>query len=300
MQEKKIRVLILGYGEMGHAMEFLLAPRQPLRIWQRHPPAGDALVNLEAAVPESDVILFCLPAAAHAEVAPRIAPQLRDGTLCLTIAKGLDERGRLPATVLAEAVGAARVVVLYGPMISEEIRAAKPAFAECGTTLPTTYERIAALYRGTALRLEYSPDIAGLSWSAILKNIYAMAFGMADELNLGDNTRGFLAVTALHELSAIVQHLGGASATPYRLAGLGDLITTATSAGSHHHELGRLIVRDQRAAIKGEGVHSLAMLERFRPLDSSDFPLLRLIAACVREPNKSRTQVTDFIRHKAI
>jgi glycerol-3-phosphate dehydrogenase (NAD(P)+) len=297
-QEKKFRVLILGHGEMGQAMEFLLAAHQPLRIWQRHPPAGEVPVNLKAVVPESNVILFCLPATAHAAVAAQIAPLLRGATLCLTIAKGLDERGRLPATVLVEAVGAARVAVLYGPMISEEIRAGKPAFAECGTAEPAAYEEIAALYRGTALRLEPARDITGLSWSAILKNVYAMAFGMADELNLGDNTRGFLAVTALHELSAIVQHLGGASATPYRLAGLGDLITTATSAGSHHHELGRLIVRNQRAALKGEGVHTLAMIEQFRPLDSSGFPLLRLIATCAREPGNASQAMHDFIRNR--
>ena len=298
MQEKKFRVLILGHGEMGQAMEFLLAPHHALRIWQRHPPAGEAPVNLETVVPESDIILFCLPATAHAAVAAQIAPTLRGATLCLTIAKGLDERGRLPAAVLTETVGATRVVVLYGPMISEEIRAGKPAFAECGTPEPAAYERIAALYSGTTLHLEPSSDIRGLSWSAILKNVYAMAFGMADELNLGDNTRGFLAVTALHELSAIVQHLGGAPSTPYRLAGLGDLITTATSAGSHHHELGRLIVRDQRAALKGEGVHTLAMIEQFRPLDSSGFPLLRLIATCVREPGNASQAMHDFIRNR--
>ncbi len=297
MQEKKFRVLILGHGEMGQAMKFLLAPHHALCIWQRHPPAGQVAKSLEALVPESDVILFCLPATAHAAVAVQIAPPLRGDTLCLTIAKGLDERCRLPAAVLAEAVGAARVAVLYGPMISEEVRAGKPAFAECGTAEPAAYERIASLYRGTALRLEPSPDIAGLSWSAILKNVYAMAFGMADELNLGDNTRGFLAITALHELSAIVQQLGGASATPYRLAGLGDLITTATSAGSHHHELGRLIVRNQRAALQGEGVHTLAMLEQFRPVDSAGFPLLRLIAACVREPGDAPQAMRDFINN---
>src|SRR4030065_352257 len=178
MQDKKFRVLILGHGEMGQAIEFLLAPQQGLRIWQRRPPAGVAPVNLEAVVPESDVILFCLPATAHAAVAAQIAPPLRGDTLCLTIAKGLDERGRLPSAVLTEAVGSARVAVLYGPMISEEIRAGKPAFAECGTADPAAYERIAALYRDTALCLEPSRDITGLSLSAILKHVYATACGM--------------------------------------------------------------------------------------------------------------------------
>ena len=63
----------------------------------------------------------------------------------------------------------------------------------------------------------------------ILKNVYAMVFGMADELELGDNVRGFLATATLQELDRIVLHQGGLPGTPYHLAGLGDLITTATS-----------------------------------------------------------------------
>jgi len=297
-QEKKFRILILGHGEMGRAMERLLG-RHTLQIWQRRPPHGSTPVNLEQAAADSDFILFCLPATAHAEIAARVAPPLRGDTLCLTIAKGLDEQGRLPVTMLAEAVGAAHVAVLYGPMISEEIRAGKPAFAECGTAEPAAYERVAALYRGTALRLEPSRDITGLSWSAILKNVYAMAFGMADELQLGDNTRGFLAVTALHELSAIVQHLGGETTTPYRLAGLGDLITTATSVGSHHHELGRLIVRGARDQLGGEGVHTLAVLRRAGRFTTTRFPMLHLIDSCLQEPGKTRAQFMAFLQQRA-
>jgi glycerol-3-phosphate dehydrogenase (NAD(P)+) len=300
MQEKKFRVLILGHGEMGKAMEFLLAPHHSLRIWQRRTPAGEVPVDLATVVPDSDVILFCLPATALAAISALIAPQLRGTTLCLTIAKGLDESGRLPSTVLAEAVGTARVAVLYGPMISEEIRAGKPAFAECGTPEPSAYDRIATLYRGTALHIRHSGDIIGLSWSAILKNVYAMAFGMADELKLGDNARGFLAVTALHELSAIVQHLGGERATPYRLAGLGDLITTATSAGSRHHELGKLIARGVRDQLSGEGIHTLAVLRGAGRFSATSFPMFHLIDTCLREPSKTQARFMDFLHHNAV
>jgi glycerol-3-phosphate dehydrogenase (NAD(P)+) len=299
MQEKKFRVLILGHGEMGKAMEFLLAPNHFLRIWQRRTPAGETPVDLASVVPESDVILFCLPATALAAVSALVSPQLRGATHCLTISKGLDESGRLPATVLEEAVGAARVAVLYGPMISEEIRAGKLAFAECGTPQPSAYDRIATLFRGTALHIRHSGDINGLSWSAILKNVYAMAFGMADELNLGDNVRGFLAVTALHELSAIVHHLGGERATPYRLAGLGDLITTATSAGSRHHELGQLIARGVRDQLRGEGIHTLAVLRGADRFSSTSFPLFHLIDTSLREPSKTQTLFMEFLQHNA-
>lgn len=296
MQDGKFQVLILGRGEMGQAMQFLLGSRHQVQSWQRHPPPGETPLPLPQAVASSDFILFCLPATAHAEVAALIAPLRRNETLCITIAKGIDEGGRLPGTVLAQAFGVQHVALLYGPMISEEIRAGKPAFAECGVADRNRFERIAALYRGSALHLEHARDFTGLSWSVILKNVYAMAFGMADELNLGDNTRGFLTVNALQELSAIVQHLGGESATPYRLAGLGDLITTATSAGSHHHELGRRLVRGE-TNLKGEGIHTLAMIEKFQLFDTKAFPLLRLLSACAREPGKTTRLMADFIRN---
>lgn len=287
------QVLILGYGEMGHALHALLGMRDTLRIWQRHPAADLVPASLETAVPDSDVILFCLPATAHAEVAQRIQPLLaRPGTLCVTIAKGLDATGRLPYEALTERLGHVRIAVLYGPMISEEIRAGKPAFAQCAAPESTASARVVALFAGSRLRVESADDLPGLSWSAVLKNVYALAFGMADALALGDNMRGYLTVTALEELAGLVQHLGGHPQTPYRLAGLGDLVTTATSRGSHHHELGGRIARGDRSAMTGEGVHTLAMLRDHPRFDPAPFPLFRLIEDCVREPQDVRARLT--------
>lgn len=294
-EQKKSRILILGHGEMGHAMEYLLGPCQDLRIWQRHAAPGTTPTTLEASVSDSDFVLFCVPGTAHAELAARIASRLPDSTLCITVSKGLDERARLPVEALTEALGATRVAVLYGPMIAEEIRAGKPAYAQCGARQPSACQRIAALYRDTKLRIEAAPDITGLSWSAILKNVYAMAFGMADELALGDNVRGFLTVTALHELATIVARLGGDAATPYRLAGLGDLITTATSTGSHHHALGRWIARGETDKLRGEGVHTLAMLRATRRFDPGPFPLFHLMDACVRNPHTARSGLMAYL-----
>lgn len=287
-----IQTLVLGYGEMGHAMETLLAARHRLRIWHRHVPA----FNLEEAVAESEIVLFCLPATAHAGMAERIAPTLRKDALCLTIAKGLDDRGRLPFEIVAGAVGTERIAVLYGPMIAEEIRAGKPAFAECGSRNAETHARVAALFAGSALQSESARDIAGLSWSAILKNVYAMVFGMADELNLGDNVRGLLSVAALHELSHIVRLLGSEAATPFHLAGLGDLITTATSAGSHHHDLGRQLARGAREGLEGEGLHTLAVLRAHPRFETGTFPLFRLMDDCAREPQDVRARLTAWLR----
>ena len=293
----RLRVLVLGYGEMGHAFESLLATRHALRIWQRRPPGGQVPIDLEHVVPQSDIVVFCLPATAHAAVAARVAPYLsrERQACCLTIAKGLGDDGRLPAEILATAAGATRTAVLYGPMIAEEIRAGRAAFAQCGAADAALAVRVAALFTDTALFVETTTDVPGLSWSAILKNVYALAFGMADELALGDNVRGLLSVAAVHELSRIVPALGGTAVTPYWLAGLGDLITTATSAGSYHHDLGRRLARGERD-LAGEGLHTLAVLHAHPRFDSARLPLFRLIETSVRDPRDLRARLTAWLR----
>ncbi len=95
----KQRVLILGYGKMGHAMECLVSGRHDVRIWNMGTVVKGSHTTLEEEVAEAQVILFCLPVNPHHEMVSRIAPYLAEGSLCLTIAKGLDESGRTAARV---------------------------------------------------------------------------------------------------------------------------------------------------------------------------------------------------------
>jgi glycerol-3-phosphate dehydrogenase (NAD(P)+) len=180
-------------------------------------------------------------------------------------------------------------------MISEEIRAGRPAFAELGAEQEATQKQVLSLFAGAALGLHPTTDIAGISWSAILKNVYAMLFGVADEMGLGDNLRGYLATTALQELSSIVAGLGGNPATPYGLAGLGDLITTATSRGSHHHELGRRLVRGEIDALQGEGIHALQSVRQHALFEWRRYPLWALIERLLSEPAVTHQAVQEFL-----
>ena len=180
-------------------------------------------------------------------------------------------------------------------MISEEICAGRYAFAELGCSDVVIFHSVRNLYRDTRLCIRHSSDITGISWSVILKNIYAIAFGIADGLQLGDNMRGFLAVTALHELMSIVKQMGGHPAAPLHLAGLGDLITTATSAGSHPHKLGCKLARGDAAAISGEGIHTLAMVEKYQLFDAATYPLYSLVHDAVREPVNVAQKFRDYL-----
>ena len=294
---ERFKVLILGYGEMGHAMEYLLKERHQLDIWEKYPQENFRSVELKDAAPEADIVLFCLPVNPHREVVKQIAPLLKNSCLCLSIAKGLDEAGQTAAQIFADNFPSHLAYgLLYGPMISEEIRVGRYAFGQLGCSDIDTYNKAHELYRDTRLYTEHSSDVIGISWSVILKNVYALVFGMADELRLGDNMRGYLSVAALRELDQIVRKMGGQSGSPYHLAGLGDLITTATSENSHHHELGRKLAREEDQDIEGEGIHTLEMVNKHQLFDIEDYPLFHLIHDIVRNPTDVHKKIDGYLQ----
>ena len=293
----KLRVLILGYGKMGHAMEYLLAARHHVRIWNMGTVVKGSHATLEEEVAEAQAILFCLPVNPHHEIASRIAPHLAEGSLCLTIAKGLDEAGRTAAQVFESTLGGQRHYgVIYGPMISEEIRMGRHGFADAVLSDAADFDVMHRLFRGSTLICQQASDMHGRSWSVILKNVYAIMFGVADELKLGDNMRGHLMVAAIAELSGIVQSFGGQIHTPFSYAGLGDLLTTATSAGSHHHALGQQLVRGEWSDISGEGVHTLQMVEKYHLFEWRAYPLFSLVRDLVTAPETLNERVEDYLK----
>ncbi len=292
----KLRVLILGYGEMGHAMEYLLAARHDVRIWNLGEVVRGSHATLEEEVAEALVVLFCLPVNPHFEIASRIERYLAQGSICLSIAKGLDESGRTAAQVFERAFdGDHHYGVIYGPMISEEIRRGRHAFADAVLSDSADFAVMHSLFQGSTLICQQASDMHGRSLSVILKNVYAILFGVADELELGDNMRGHLVVASIAELSSIVQSFGGRAHTPYSYAGLGDLLTTATSEDSHHHELGRKLVRGEWSDISGEGVHTLRMVEKYRVFEWRSYPLFSLAHDIVTQPATLRERVEEYL-----
>ena len=103
-------------------------------------------------------------------------------------------------------------------------------------------------------------------------------------------------VAALSELEQIVIKMGGKPASSYHLAGLGDLVTTATSKNSHHYELGKMLARGETENINGEGVHTLLMIEKHHLLNITMFPLMQLIQQIVKQPELAAQKLNVFIQ----
>jgi glycerol-3-phosphate dehydrogenase (NAD(P)+) len=291
------RILILGHGKMGHAMEHLLSDRHDVRIWEMGRVIRGSHATLEDEVAEAQAILFCLPVNPHLEIASRIAPHLAQGSLCLTIAKGLDESGRTAAQVFESAYTSGQHYgVIYGPMISAELLDGQHGFADVVLSDTADFALTESLFRGSKLVCQQAADLHGRSWSVILKNVYAIMFGVSDELKLGKNMRGHLMVAAIAELSGIVQSFGGQAHTPYSYAGLGDLLTTGTSEDSHHHTLGRKLVQGDWSDISGEGVHTLQMVKKYRLFDWRAYPLFSLAHDIVTQPATLRERVEVYLK----
>ncbi len=246
---------------------------------------------------EAQVVLVCQPVNPHHEIASRIELHLAQDSLCLTIAKGLDESGRTAAQVCDDVFSDRhRYGVMYGPMIAEELSADQHGFADVVLSNPEDMAVIESLFRGTRLVCLQASDMHGRSWSVILKNVYAILFGVVDALQLGKNMRGHLMVAAMAELSGIVQSFGGQAHTPYSYAGLGDLMTTGTSEDSHHHTLGRKLVEGDWSDIGGEGVHTLQMVEKYHLFDWRGYPLFALARDILAAPETLHERVDNYLK----
>lgn len=297
------RVLILGHGAMGQTFEALLSPRHEVLVWDRDLTTGVETQPLEQAARGREVVVFALPTDPHDELAGRLATCLEADAVCLSIAKGLDARGRTPAQIFDHHFQA-RIgwALVYGPMLARELQAGRSGFAMVAGARPEVCERIRALFAGTPLRLQCLDDVHGAAWAAILKNVYVPLVGAADGLGLGDNLRGFLVAEAVQELARIIEHMGGRRETAYTFAGLGDLVTSATGASSHHRRVGAELAAGRADAlaasgvnIRTEGVHTAAKVREHGVFAWEQFELFALVCGFLDAPALFEQRLSEYL-----
>ncbi|MCZ6826901.1 MAG: hypothetical protein O7D88_05330 [Gammaproteobacteria bacterium] len=302
-------IVMLGHGEIGRALESALIPKSRISIWERDLDTWEENIPLEELLePGCDLILFALPTSPHREIAERVHKAAPRDVACLTIAKGLDADGDTPAGIMQSVFDEERQFgVLYGPMIAENLLAGLPGFATVASKSEQVISLVLELFEGSHLHVSGSHDVIGASWAVILKNVYVPLIGAADELGLGDNTRGFLIAAALNELARIVQKFGGEAKTVYGLPGAGDLITTATSPGSHHRNAGMQLAAGQTdellasgTNIRGEGFHALKVLDEHRLIEFDDFPVISAMRDLLDKPENARTIILSLCENASL
>ncbi len=198
--------------------------------------------NLEAVAKSSDALVMVVPSPFVRSTAKSVAPHVREGQLIINCAKGIEEDTLYTLDqVIAEEIPGARIGVLSGPSHAEEVGRAIPTTVVAGAKNHATAELIQDIFMNDYFRVYTSEDMVGIEIGAALKNVIALAAGIADGMGCGDNTKAALITRGIAEITRLGIRMGCRMETFLGLSGIGDLIVTCESKHSRNRRAGFLM-----------------------------------------------------------
>lgn len=190
----------------------------------------------------SDLLVLAVASPYIRETARAIGALGIEGLNIVNVAKGIEEDTLLTMTaVIKEEVPCAGVAVLSGPSHAEEVSRGIPTTCVIGADTREYAEYLQNIFMSDVFRVYISPDVIGIELGGSLKNVIALAAGVADGLGYGDNTKAALITRGIHEITRLGVAMGGKMQTFYGLSGIGDLIVTCASMHSRNRRAGILI-----------------------------------------------------------
>lgn len=220
--------------------------------------------DLEKAVSDKEALVLAVPSPYTRSTAAKMAPFIKDGQKIINVAKGIEEATLMTLSeIIEQEIPNANVAVLSGPSHAEEVGKGIPTTIVVGSKDKETAEYLQNMFMSNVFRVYTSSDVLGIELGAALKNVVALAAGMADGLGYGDNTKAALITRGIAEIARLGISMGGRIETFYGLTGIGDLIVTCASMHSRNRRAGILIgkgatMEEAMAEVKMvvEGVYS--------------------------------------------
>ena len=198
--------------------------------------------DLKAAVEGKDLLVLAVPSPFTRSTAARLKDVVEDGQIIVNVAKGIEENTLMTLSqIIEEEVPQAEVAVLSGPSHAEEVGKGLPTVIVAGAKHKETAEYIQNIFMNEVFRVYASPDVLGIEIGAALKNVVALAAGIAEGLGYGDNTKAALITRGITEIARLGIKMGGHFETFCGLSGIGDLIVTCASMHSRNRRAGILI-----------------------------------------------------------
>jgi glycerol-3-phosphate dehydrogenase (NAD(P)+) len=257
-----IRIATIGSGSWGTALSILLArnghfvhligrsPQQIALMQQARcntrylpdisfPESLQPTTELQAAIPESDVVLLAVPSTAFRSTLKTIQPWLTAKHLLIWASKGLEpESHKLLETVIQEELGNIPCALLTGPSFAKDVAQGLPTAVVIASRQYQTAEHAIKLFVNPQFRPYFTEDVTGAEIGGAVKNVMAIAAGIADALGLGANSRAALITRGLYEMTQLGVALGAKAETFMGLSGLGDLVLTCTDNLSRNRRFG--------------------------------------------------------------
>ena len=285
-------ITVLGGGSFGTAIANIVADNgYPVRLWMRDEDIVVAIrdthensrylpgkklnaaihptTSLEEAVTDATIIFVAIPSKAFRKVVQQAKPRLNSHQILVSTTKGIEAEGFLMMSqILAQEAPECQIGVLSGPNLAKEIAQRMLTGTVIASESEDVRTRVQQVLSCSYFRVYANNDVFGVELGGALKNIYAIASGMASAMGLGENTKSMLITRSLAEMSRFAARLGGNPMTFLGLAGVGDLFVTCTSPLSRNYQVGHALAKGQQlddilANLGGtaEGVNTIRLVK---------------------------------------
>ncbi len=322
-------ITVLGAGSWGTTLAVLLANKgYAVSLWAHRPDFAQELArtrenvkylpgvtfpdgleiaqDINAAATDADVIVAAVPSQAVRETMELLAGINLDGKLIVNVAKGIElGSGKRLSEVILETlpgVDPSMVSVLYGPSHAEEVSGLQPTTVVAASSNLDTAKRIQEIFHTRMFRVYVNTDIVGVEIAGSVKNIIAIAAGIADGIGFGDNAKAAIITRGLAEISRLSAAMGGDPMTVSGLSGIGDLVVTCLSKHSRNRYVGEQIGKGRslddvvsHMNMVAEGVLTTKAVVELSNRLGVDMPITRTVYAMLFEHKPVEDAILDLM-----
>ena len=320
------KVAVIGAGSWGTALSVVLHNNgHEVTIWsivkdeidmlrEKHehvdklpgvklPDDMEFTTDLKGACEGKDMLVLAVPSPYTRSTSKMMAPFVKDGQLIVSVAKGVEEETLMTLSqIIKDEIKNCRVAVLCGPSHAEEVGRCIPTTCVAGSDDKEIAEYVQNIFMNENFRVYTSSDVMGMELGAALKNVVALAAGIADGLGYGDNTKAALITRGIAEISRLGVKMGCSRSTFNGLTGIGDLIVTCASMHSRNRRAGILMgqgktMDEAMAEVKMivEGVYSAKAAKALGEKYEVDLPIIDQVNKILFENKPAAEAVKDLM-----
>ena len=263
--------------------------------------------DLEDTVQGKDFLVLAVPSPFTRSTAAKMSPYVTEGQIIVDVAKGIEESTLMTLSQqIRQEIPQADVAVLSGPSHAEEVGRRLPTTCVIGAATRKTAEYLQSMFISKVFRVYTSPDILGIELGGSLKNVIALAAGIADGLGYGDNTKAALITRGIAEIARLGVKMGGKIESFTGLTGIGDLIVTCASVHSRNRKAGYLIgqgksVQEAMDEVKivVEGVYSAKAAAKLAEKYQVSMPIVEEVNKVLFEGKAPAEAVDDLMMRES-
>ena len=326
--KEKWNISVIGAGTWGMALVRMLAnDGHTVKVWSALPEEIEQLKktrrqrnlpdieipdeiefssDLNEVCRDAGMFLLAVPSVFVRSTAKRLSPYVTPGQIIVDVAKGIEAETLLTMSeVIRSEIPQARIVALSGPTHAEEVAADLPTTIVSACEDMETAKTVQTVFSNEVMRVYTNSDVKGVELCGALKNIIALASGISSGLGYGDNTRAAIITRGLSEIARLGITMGCLPDTFSGLAGMGDLIVTATSVHSRNNRCGKLIGQGMPAeeAVKAvgmvvEGINALPAAMKLSEKYGVELPITAGVNEVIHHGKKPSDAVHELMNRE--